>query len=108
MEGFRGTTESAMSRSGREASNPLRKGEVIKGMRAAVAVGECAAVEKFEGKKRILEVQRDLCSQSRECKDQSATARVQARETRSSRSGVLRSGLEMRAWSVEKEDAGAL
>lgn len=108
MDGFLGATDSAVSRSGREASKPTRKGAEMSGTRAAAAVDECAEVEKAEGKKRMLLPQRDLCSQSRECRDQRATARVCARRTRSLRSGVLRSGLAMRACRVELLAAGAL
>lgn len=101
MDGLRGTTDNAMSSSGREAPKPLRYGREISGTRAAEAVGERPDVEKAEGKKTMLEEQMDLCSQSSECRDQTATARVCARRMRSSRSGVLRSGLEMSVLSVE-------
>lgn len=60
IDGFRGTTESAVSRSGREASKPVRYGRCISGTRAAVAVDECAEVEMAEGKKRMFELQRLL------------------------------------------------
>lgn len=108
MEGFLGATDSAVSSSGREASKPLRYGCEMSGTRAVEMVGELAEVEKAEGKKRMLELQRDLCSQSSEWRDQTATARVLARWMRSSRSGVLRSGLEMSVLRVECDDEGAL
>lgn len=73
----------------------------MSGMSAAVAVGDVAELEKADGKKVMFELQRDLCSQSREWRDQRATASVCARRILSSRSGVFRSGEEMRAWRVE-------
>lgn len=108
MDGLRGATERAMSRSGREASKPARKGDDMSGTRAAAAVVDCAEEENAEGKKRTLDAQRDLCSQSREWRDQRETERVFARSMRSFKSGVLRSDEEMRACRVEKVAAGAL
>lgn len=106
MEGCLGARESAVSSSGREASNPLRNGEEMSGKREAVE--EWADLEMAEGKKRTLGEQIDLCSQSSECRDQRATASVWASWKRSLRSGVFRSGLEIRAWRVEWDGAGAL
>src|SRR4051812_7573004 len=100
MLGLRGATDMSVSVSGREASKPTRKGWEMAGTRAAPTVGWVAAAETAEGKKRMLALQSDLCSQSSECSDQRATARVWARRTRSLRSGVLRSGLEMSVCSV--------
>lgn len=60
MDGLRGATDKAVSRSGREASKPARNGDEISGTRAAVAVEDCAEEENAEGKKMMLDEQRDL------------------------------------------------
>lgn len=73
---------------------------------AETVVARVAAREAAEGKKRMFALQRDLWSQSREWRDQRAQARVDARVMRSSRSGVLRSGEEIRVWRVEWDVAG--
>jgi hypothetical protein len=55
---------------------------------AALAVARVADVENADGKNKMLLLERDLCSQSRECRDHKATANVWARLKRFPRSGV--------------------
>lgn len=108
MLGFRGLTLISASKSGREASKPTRYGDPMSGTTAAeTVVARIAAREAAEGKKRMFALQRDLWSQSSEWRDQRAQARVDARLMRSSRSGVLRSGEEIRVWRVEWDVAGS-
>lgn len=92
MEGLRGARERESSREGREASKPARYGLDMSGAEEdEVDEGEVEGEEK----KRTFAEQMDLWSQSREWRDQVATARRRARRTRSSRSGVDRSGEAM-------------
>lgn len=98
-----GATDISPMWSGLEVSKPNRYGDEISGTLAAKDVSRVAAVEKADGKKRMLEDANDLCSQSRECRDHSAIARVCANLNLSLRSGVRRSLLDIRELRVEHE-----
>ena len=75
----------------------------MSGTLAAKDVSLVAEAEKADGKKRMLDDANDLCSQSRECRDHSATAKVCANMNLSLRSGVRRSLLDIRELRVEQD-----
>jgi hypothetical protein len=80
----------------------------MSGILAAAAVARVADAENAEGKNTIFELENDLCSQSSECRDHNAMAKVWASLKRSPRSGVLNSLLVMSVLRLDDEASGAL
>jgi hypothetical protein len=73
---FFDATDISPKPSGRETSNPKRHGDEMSGILAAAAVARVAEAENADGKNTIFELENDLWSQSNECNDHKATAKV--------------------------------